>query len=63
MNTAQFSIYFDGPALREGTMDVRDLAPAMLALGDMLEHANRVVNGPEVTVSVRVKGFPRAVLA
>lgn len=59
MNTAQFSIYFDGPALRDGTMDVRDLAPAMLALGDMLEHANRVVNGPEINVAVRVKGFPK----
>ena len=57
MSVAEFTIYFDGEALREGSMDVRDLAPAMLAFGDMLEHANRVLNGPEVKVSVRVKGF------
>ena len=58
MSVAEFTIYFDGEALRDGSMDVRDLAPAMLAFGDMLEQANRVLNGNEVKVSVRVKGFP-----
>jgi len=57
MNKDSFSLYYDGPGLRAGTMDVKELAPALLAVGDLLEESNRVLNGDRATVSVRVKRF------
>lgn len=55
MNKQHFRIVYDGPALQEHTMDVRDLAPALLAMGDVLEEANYVLNGERAKVSVQVK--------
>ncbi|MDR2893801.1 MAG: hypothetical protein LBV80_12130 [Deltaproteobacteria bacterium] len=56
-NHTEFTVYYEGEALRDSRMDVRDLAPALLALGDMLEQANRVLNGDKATVRVTVKAF------
>jgi hypothetical protein len=58
MSTASLSVVYDGPALEAGAMDVRELAPALLALGKLLEESNRIVNGDKSTLSVHVKaGF------
>lgn len=50
-----FSIKYDGPALASHQMDVRELAPALIALSNLLERSNRIAfpNGPEVRVSVK----------
>ena len=55
MAEEKFHISYSGPALEEGTMDVRELAPALLALGKLCEESNRVINGDRATVGVRVK--------
>ncbi|WP_322997467.1 hypothetical protein [Castellaniella sp.] len=52
MSSTRFTIAFDGPALNEGRMDVRDLAPALLSLGRFIEASNRTVNGPDHPVKV-----------
>lgn len=56
-NNARFTVVYDGPALRDSQMDVRDLAPALLGLGEVLEQANRVLNGERATLKVHVKAF------
>lgn len=54
MSTAHLEIAYDGPALREGYMDVRDLAPALLALSALCTQANNILNGERATVEVAV---------
>lgn len=51
----EFKVAYDGEALRSHTMDVRDLAPALLSLGQLFDEANRVLNGDKVTVSLQIK--------
>lgn len=54
--SVQFSIKYDGPALAHHEMDVRELAPALLALSTLLEDANRTLNGDRPEIRVNVKG-------
>ena len=55
MSRATLKVVFDGPAIRNGSMDVRDLAPALLAVGKLCEEANRVLNDKKTGVTVLVK--------
>lgn len=56
MQQQTFRITYDGPALDSSEMEVRELAPALHAMGDLLEQANRVLNGDAAKVAVNVKG-------
>jgi hypothetical protein len=49
---------YDGEAVRDGSMDVYELAPALLAIGKLVRRTSAVVNGDTATVSVRVKTAP-----
>jgi len=51
-----FSIKYDGPALASHEMDVRELAPALLALSSLLEQSNSALHGDKPEVRVNVKG-------
>jgi len=55
MSRAAFTIAYDGPALSDHSMDVRDLASAMLGLGQLCDAANAVLNGPSSKIKVHVK--------
>lgn len=54
--TVHFSIKYDGPALESHQMDVRELAPALIALSNMLEEANKAVFPDASSVRVSVQG-------
>lgn len=56
-NRAIFTAIYEGPALDSNSMDVYQLAPAMLALSDVLVAANKALNGDRATVKVNVHAF------
>lgn len=51
-----FRITYDGKALQEHEFDVKVLAPALLAIGELIESSNRALNPESVKVAVKVKG-------
>src|SRR5690242_8879708 len=50
-----FGITYDGPALATGRMPVRDLAPALLALGDLFAEASTVMYPQADPVALSIK--------
>ncbi len=52
-----FRIAYDGAALRDHAMDVRDLAPALLSFGQLLERANFLLNGDKASVRLNVRAL------
>ena len=55
MNEAHFTLKFEGSAFDNGEIDVHDLAPALLALGDMFQTANELMNQDKTKTSVKVR--------
>lgn len=55
MNSAEFQTVYDGEALRKHTIDVEQLAPAMLALGELVREANARINGDRSKVKLLVR--------
>lgn len=49
-----FSIVYDGSALTQGRIPVRDLAPSLFALGEVFTEANRLVNPGGVDVALEI---------
>lgn len=43
METAKFTIVYDGPELYN--MDVRELGPALLSIGDLIQECDNIING------------------
>ena len=48
------TIRYDGPALASHEMEVQDLAPALLALADIVQAANKKFNGDQADIKVLV---------
>jgi hypothetical protein len=55
MSQETIQLAYDGEALRAGSMDVRDLAPALLSLGQLCERANDILNDGRAEINVRVR--------
>lgn len=55
MSHTTFQVVYDGHGLQDSTMDVNQLAPALLALGKVMEEANLTLNDSRAKVSLRVK--------
>jgi hypothetical protein len=52
---AVFEIAYEGPALEDGIMDVNELAPALLALGNLVDSANKAIGDPDSQTRVVVR--------
>ena len=52
---ATFKVSYEGEALANHEMNVRDLAPALLAIGELLEDSNRILNGDKAKIAVNIK--------
>ena len=60
VSNANLHLRFDGPELREHEMDVMLLAPALFAFGEMCQEANRILNGDEVKMKVKLNADVKA---
>lgn len=52
---AHFSIIYDGEGLAEGSIDAKDLAPALLALAEVVDEAQPLVPELDARISLRVR--------
>ncbi len=59
VNESKFSVIFRGSTVENGEIDVRDLAPALLALGDLLQAANDVIHGVDSRLEVKISATHR----
>lgn len=57
MDKTSFIISYDGIALRDHIMDVKDLAPALLAIGQVFDEANRSINNNKIEIKLQVKAL------
>lgn len=48
-------VAYGGPDVEAGTMDIKQLAPALLAFGEMIEEGNKAINGDDLKIRVRVQ--------
>ena len=55
IDSEEFIVAYEGDALSEHTMLVRDLAPALLALGEAFDRANELLNGDRSEVSLEIR--------
>lgn len=49
-----FDIAYKGEALEDGSIDYKDCAYAVLAMGNLFQEANRIANGDEIQLNMRV---------
>lgn len=55
MAETEFGVRYDGTALATGTMPVRDLAPALLALGDLFSEESLLLHPEREPVALNIK--------
>lgn len=57
MSDTTFTLTYDGPSLADHTMDVADLAPALVAMSQFMKSAARITQGDDFEVVVRAKAL------
>lgn len=55
MNEANFSLIFEGSAVDNGEIDIKDLAPSLLALGELIQAANNQLNDGRAQIAVKLQ--------
>jgi hypothetical protein len=54
LTKARFEIAFEGDPFEDGEIDVRDLAPTLLAFGNVVQTANKALNGDRADACLKV---------
>ena len=54
-SASTFTVAYEGDALLNNTIRARDLAPALLAMDDLLQRSNFLVNGDDTSASLNVR--------
>lgn len=54
MTKARFEIAFEGGPFEDGEIDVRDLAPTLLSFGNVVQAANKALNGDRADARLKV---------
>lgn len=52
---SEFAVSFEGSSVANNTMDVRELAPALIALGQAFDRANSLLNGDRASISLNIR--------
>ncbi|MEX0962580.1 MAG: hypothetical protein WDZ52_00870 [Pseudohongiellaceae bacterium] len=52
-----FTVVYDGEGMADHTMDVRDLAPALLSLSELISHSGNLLYGSNVDIKLHVKAL------
>jgi hypothetical protein len=55
LSSTSFRIAFEGEPFRDGEIAVSELAPALLALGDVVQAANRALNGERAEARLKLR--------
>lgn len=55
MSTCRFAIAYEGEAVQDGRMSVKDLAPALIAVAQLFDAANSVLNDENAKVDIHVR--------
>ena len=54
-NTTELKISYDGDSLQQHKMDVKDLAPALISMGELFEKANYILNKKDTSLKVQIQ--------
>ena len=60
VSNANLQLRFAGPELREHEMDVMLLGPSLFAFGEMCQEANRILNGEDIKLRVKLSADVKA---
>lgn len=61
MSDANFSLIFEGTSAENGEIDIKDLAPSLMALGDLIQAANAEINGEKARIAVKLQATKRKI--
>ena len=53
-SSSQFTLSYEGARLADHSMSVRELGPALVAIGDLFDRSNVLINGDSATIDLKV---------
>lgn len=54
MTSQKLNIYYEGQNYQEGKIDIKELAPSLLAFGELIEEANQIINDKKTEIKTYI---------